>query len=112
MANKLDQDKYTLSREELKNVLRRMANDGRMIEAIKLVRAVTGWGLKESKDYVESGMYDEYGLGDRVTTRRTGEEVHTITSIVKNKGVLYYWLQDSAGNPCTYTDKDIVRLVA
>ncbi|MBN1887567.1 MAG: ribosomal protein L7/L12 [Thermoflexales bacterium] len=34
--------------------VRELAARGEKIEAIKLVRQSTGWGLKESKDYVES----------------------------------------------------------
>lgn len=33
--------------------VRRLAASGKKIEAIKEVRAATGWGLKESKDYVD-----------------------------------------------------------
>ncbi|WP_224248109.1 ribosomal protein L7/L12 [Hyalangium gracile] len=33
--------------------LRALLNDGRLIEAIKLVRARTGMGLKEAKEYVD-----------------------------------------------------------
>ncbi|MCB9760252.1 MAG: ribosomal protein L7/L12 [Alphaproteobacteria bacterium] len=35
---------------------RDLLQQGRKIQAIKLVRAATGWGLKESKEYVERDL--------------------------------------------------------
>lgn len=37
----------------LDDEVRRLLDERRNIEAVKLVREVTGWGLKESKEYVE-----------------------------------------------------------
>ncbi|MBN1875072.1 MAG: ribosomal protein L7/L12 [Anaerolineae bacterium] len=38
----------------------RLSAQGQKIEAIKIVREATHWGLKESKDYVESLIVDGY----------------------------------------------------
>ena len=110
--NKLTADKYEISRESLKGFLSNLL-DGRSgkIEAIKLLRACTGWGLKESKDYVESGMVDAYKAGDRVTIGYSNEE-HRIESVLSHNGTTWYWLVDYAGNPCTYGARDITGLAA
>ena len=40
--------------DELARQARTLIDQGQKIEAIKLVRETTGWGLKESKDYVDA----------------------------------------------------------
>jgi len=110
-TNKLTAAKYEISRESLKYLLQSTVDQGRKIEAIKLLRACTGWGLKESKDYVESGMVDAYKAGDRVTIGYSNEE-HRIESVLSHNGTTWYWLVDYAGNPCTYGARDITGLAA
>lgn len=39
---------------EMNVAARTLISQGKKIDAIKLVRELTGWGLKEAKDYVES----------------------------------------------------------
>lgn len=36
----------------------------RKIDCIKSVRAITRWGLKEAKDFVEGNAFFELGLGE------------------------------------------------
>ncbi|MBN2001795.1 MAG: ribosomal protein L7/L12 [Anaerolineae bacterium] len=40
--------------EEVRSTVIEMLNNRRKIEAIKLVREATGWGLKEAKDFVDT----------------------------------------------------------
>lgn len=42
---------------------------GKMIEAIKLIRAMTGLGLKESKDLAEKMAHGDFGALDAETRR-------------------------------------------
>ncbi len=46
--------RYDLPTKELEAEVRQLIGAGKKISAIKRVRELTGWGLKESKDYVES----------------------------------------------------------
>lgn len=43
-----------MKHEELENQTRALIDQDQKIEAIKLVRRMTNWGLKESKDYVDA----------------------------------------------------------
>jgi ribosomal protein L7/L12 len=43
-----------ISEETLEFEVRDLLARGRKIEAIKKVRSLTGWGLKEAKDFVDS----------------------------------------------------------
>lgn len=40
--------------KELEVQVRALIAQGRKVEAVKRVRETTGWGLKESKDYVDA----------------------------------------------------------
>ena len=40
--------------DKLENQARALIDQDQRIEAIKLVRQTTGWGLKESKEYVDT----------------------------------------------------------
>ncbi len=46
-------DTYVTTGPAWEDDVRALLAEGRTIEAIKLVREVTGWGLKEAKDYVD-----------------------------------------------------------
>jgi hypothetical protein len=43
-----------MSLEELEDQIRALIERNQKVEAIELVRETTGWGLRESKDYVDS----------------------------------------------------------
>ncbi len=44
----------TLSNDALNFEVRELLAQGKKIQAIKLVRNQTGWGLKQAKDFVDS----------------------------------------------------------
>jgi len=52
--------------KELEGQVRALIAQGRKVEAVKRVRETTGWGLKESKDYVDalSEVVQEVGRND------------------------------------------------
>lgn len=52
--NFMDSHTSVLPRDAFVNLLRYLHANGLRIEAVMLVRSVTHWGLKESKDFVES----------------------------------------------------------
>lgn len=61
--------------DKLENQVRALVDQNQKIEAIKLVHRITGWGLKESKDYVDAlaraalpalGAADEAALQQKV----------------------------------------------
>jgi hypothetical protein len=51
--------------------------DGKKIQCIKGVREVTGWGLKQSKDFVESLMWALVREGSPYYDRITKEEINS-----------------------------------
>ncbi len=52
--------------KELEDQVRALIAQGRKVEAVKRVRETTGWGLKQSKDYVDalSEVVQEVGRND------------------------------------------------
>lgn len=51
---KSGQEHFSVSTEMLKRMVESVYEGGNKIRCIKMVREMTGWGLKESKDFVES----------------------------------------------------------
>jgi hypothetical protein len=104
----LTQENYTISRADLKDTLRTLVQSQKKISAIRLVRSVTGWGLKESKDYVESDMEDTYPVGAKVQT--TWGEKCIVQGVNPRTSGTQYWLVDERGEACTYSQSDIKSL--
>ena len=52
--------------KKMEGQLRALVAQGRKVEAVKRVREATGWGLKQSKDYVDSlsEVVQEVGRND------------------------------------------------
>ena len=50
--------------KELEGQVRALIAQIRKVEAVKRVRETTGWGLKESKDYVDALSQPEVGRND------------------------------------------------
>jgi Ribosomal protein L7/L12 C-terminal domain len=85
--------------------VRQFARDGKKIQAIKLLRDKTGWGLKEAKDFVESPAggapagSGKSGLQQPIS-RKTGISLlilvvgflMTLSSTTLGLGVLVLWL--------------------
>lgn len=62
---------FTVSNSNLREITTAMLDigEGRMAPAIRIVRMITGWGLKDGKDYVEAvKSVNELKVGDRKTT--------------------------------------------
>lgn len=79
----------TLTREDAFELAKLQANSGRKIEAIKTVRAVTGWSLKETKEYVEGGFKSMAKVGDRVSYNN---DYNTVVAAMEFNGKSYLWL--------------------
>ncbi len=50
--------------KELEGQVRALVAQGRIVEAVKRVRETTGWGLKQSKDYVDALAQPEVERND------------------------------------------------
>ena len=46
--------KHTPDEKKMAKMVSDLCSEGRVIAAIKAVRTLTGWGLKESKDFVDA----------------------------------------------------------
>ena len=76
-------DKVEVHRETLEDAAKALAAAGNKIAAIKLVRSYTGWGLVETKNYVENGFARLIAVGSRV---QCGGEKYIVKAIVPYYG--------------------------
>lgn len=54
LAAKLSSTAVDIDHASLTNQIKELLGNGKKIQAVKLTKDITGWGLKESKDYVDN----------------------------------------------------------
>ncbi|WP_202804158.1 ribosomal protein L7/L12 [Methylocystis sp. ATCC 49242] len=85
---------------------------GHKITAIRLIRSITGWGLKESKDYIENNFVTPIRIGD-IVIGLSSSCYKVLGTYDTPNGTSYLWVVDAEGDinskPTTLYAKNVKK---